>query len=416
MKLSLSSLGGLAVIALGAAVSGCGGGGSTAVPTTTTPVSQNPSGGSVPFSSLNMMQAASSTAVTVSSRTPALPAADISDRAPIAVTSTMGSVSQISDQSQHGFAGALKRSTSSSRRSASSVAINSPFDVSYHGGVIIGSTVQHNVFINYDNPTRAALNFQPARFEYDINNDGFITLLYQYLTNPGNVDSTPVTGNYPKGVSVNLTDTYASPRPSSSNPYYGQLSILLAVHNAAVALGSNGGSSYGHVYHVFLPKNVDTCFEAPLGTPTTSCYSPDNSSTFAFCAYHGSFTYSGTLYLYSVEPYQDVSGCRNNIHNQALPNAADANNNPADPGYSTLSHELFETISDPRGNAWWNQFSGGDEIGDECAEFDNFVTVNGNPYVLQSEYSDVNHLCVSANLTSQSQTPQTSSSRLRSVH
>jgi hypothetical protein len=409
------SLSGFVYVAvLGTAVlAGCGGGGSTAVPTTTTPTVQNPSG-SVPFSSLNLMQPASSTAVNVTSSTPALPASDINDRAPIAMTPSFGSPAQISDQTQHGFAGGLNGpTTSASRRSTSDVAVNSPFDVSYHGGVALGSTVQHNVFINYDTPVRTSLNFQPARFEYDLDQDGYLSVLYQYLTSPGVVDSTPITGRYPKGVSVNDTaEAYASPRPGSSNPYFGQLSILLAVHNAAVALGSNGGSSYGHVYHVFLAQNVDTCFENPLGTPTTSCYSPDYSPTFKFCAYHGSFTYSGVLYLYSVEPYQDVSGCRNTVHNQALPNG-NGTVDPADPGYSTLSHELFETISDPRGNAWFNGFSGGNEIGDLCAEFDNFVTVNGNPYVLQSEYSDLNHGCVSANLSSTAQTPQ---NRSRAVH
>jgi hypothetical protein len=159
---------------------------------------------------------------------------------------------------------------------------------------------------------------------------------------------------------------------------------------------------------VFLPKGVDTCFENPLGTATRTCYSPDNFSTYVFCAYHGAFRAGAQTYLYSVEPYQDVPGCRNNVHNQPLPNAVSQAPNlvdPADPGYSTLSHELFETLSDPHLNAWYQGLQG-NEIGDLCADFDNFTTINGHRYVTQSEYSDVNHLCVSGRLTSDPQTPQ----------
>jgi hypothetical protein len=59
--------------------------------------------------------------------------------------------------------------------------------------------------------------------------------------------------------------------------------ILQIVHTAASTLGAG----YHHIYHVFLPKGVDECFVG-----TTQCYSPDNPSTFVFCAYHGSVTYS----------------------------------------------------------------------------------------------------------------------------
>jgi hypothetical protein len=170
-----------------------------------------------------------------------------------------------------------------------------------------------------------------------------------------------------------------------------------------------GGGGLGHIYHMFLPKNVDTCTEPGFGPPSNHCYSPDNGSTFTFCAYHGAFSatvnHQRQTFLYTVEPYGDVNGCRNDVHNQALPNAVSPGVDPADPGYSTLSHELFETISDPLLNAWWNELSG-NEIGDLCFVFDNFVTVNGHPYVLQSEYSDLHHICISGTLTSPAQTPQ----------
>jgi hypothetical protein len=225
------------------------------------------------------------------------------------------------------------------------------------------------------------------------------------LTGPGVTTTTPLSGRYTKGTGLDATVAYHPPQPGDTNPYYGEFDIIFLVLAAAAQPGLGGGTD-ANIYHVYLPQNIDTCFESAPGVSTGSCYSPDNGSTFAFCAYHGTFRAGTTRYLFTVEPYQDVRGCRNNVGNgRTLPNAASPTVDPADPGYSTLSHELFETITDPHLNAWFNSLTG-NEIGDLCAAFDNFVTVNHHPYVLQSEYSDVNHLCVSANLTGAPQTPQ----------
>lgn len=421
MKTSVQVRSGFAIAALlgAATLAACGGGGSTTVPTTTTTTTQIPSNGSVPIGSLDLMHSASNVPVNATGSKPSSQTVDVRDQNTIALSGKISGNPDVSNPAQHGFAGTLRGlGTASKRRSASDVAVNSLFDLVYHGGVVVGSAVQHNIFVNCVASCRNAKNFFPGTFESNMNNDQYITLLYQYLSTPGVVDSTPVTGRFPKGPGADISPTYASPRPGSTNPYYGQLSILLQVLAAAPNISGDGsdGSGYGHIYHVFLPQNVDTCFENPLGTPTTTCYSPDHGSTFFFCAYHGSFTSSGKEYLYSVEPYQDVSGCRNNVRNQTLPNRVSPTVDPADPGYSTLSHEMFETINDPDLNAWWNNFTQGDEIADLCADFDNFVSINGQTYVLQSEWSDIDHLCVSANLTGAPQTPQSASSAARSVH
>jgi hypothetical protein len=64
-----------------------------------------------------------------------------------------------------------------------------------------------------------------------------------------------------------------------------------------------------------------------------------------------------------------------------------------------LSHETFETITDPDGNAWLNTVSlelFGSEIADECQNF-NFgygsVRLNGKQYEIQPEYSNFLHGC-----------------------
>lgn len=71
-----------------------------------------------------------------------------------------------------------------------------------------------------------------------------------------------------------------------------------------------------------------------------------------------------------------------------------------------LSHEVFETITDPDGTAWWNSLNNGifgQKIGDECSfllfaaknvYFDpSNVTLNGKSYIAQPEYNHAQHAC-----------------------
>jgi hypothetical protein len=158
--------------------------------------------------------------------------------------------------------------------------------------------------------------------------------------------------------------------------------ILQLVHTAARA----HGSGYDHVYHIFLRSGVDVC------TSTNVCYSPDNTSTFVFCAYHGSVDFQDVGHvLYSVEPYQNVRGCS---VAQPSPNGA-----LVDSTSSTLSHELIETITDPDGTAWFAQSSlieDGAEIGDVCeSPFGKYgaFSISGKSYAIQPEYSNKFHAC-----------------------
>jgi hypothetical protein len=59
---------------------------------------------------------------------------------------------------------------------------------------------------------------------------------------------------------------------------------------------------------------------------------------------------------------------------------------------STLAHELFETITDPDLDGWSNALFGY-EISDMCFAFGSNKLLNGRPYYLQAEYSNLLHLC-----------------------
>jgi hypothetical protein len=123
------------------------------------------------------------------------------------------------------------------------------------------------------------------------------------------------------------------------------------------------------------------------------CYSPDNPLTFAFCAYHSAMNIGGVDVFYTVIPYEDVSGC---MAPKPNPNSAliDSTNSP-------LSHELFETISDPFPGTGWvadnSSVEAGNEIGDICVGPDlSYVLVKGHTYQTQLEYSNARHGCVVA--------------------
>jgi hypothetical protein len=221
----------------------------------------------------------------------------------------------------------------------------------------------HNVYVNCL-PTCWG---NPANFLTDLGESDFIHLTDQYVGTFGN-------DRYTVGGAATLTGTL---------PHILPFSFGVAVAHAA---GTIYGTGYHHIYHIFLPPNQDICFNS------TTCYSPDNFSTFAFCGYHSFATFSDIGHvLYTVEPFQNVPGC----HLQA----PSPNGLLIDSTASLLSHEVFELITDPDLNAWFNRVSldeGGAEIGDECQNRTfgyGSISINHKKYQVQPEYSNQVHGC-----------------------
>jgi hypothetical protein len=248
-------------------------------------------------------------------------------------------------------------------------------DLIYHGGAVLTSAEQNPVY--FDCPAGPASCWgNPTAFLTRLNNSASIHMTDQYVGTTANY-------RYPVGPSVRMSQTLQT-------NVLGQNDILSIVHAAATKLGIS--DSYYNIIHVFLPNGVDTCFDL-----TTICYSPDNYSSFAFCAYHGAVWFNDIGHiLYTVEPYQNVPGC------QAAPPTPNAS--LVDSTASVLSHELFETITDPDLNAWWSDVSlieQGEEIGDICEATGNgagqFLNptflVGGKNYKIQLEYSNKYHGC-----------------------
>ena len=155
-----------------------------------------------------------------------------------------------------------------------------------------------------------------------------------------------------------------------------------------------------HLYPVFLPKGLESCFDSPNGTHGGSCELNSSSTPSQYCAYHSSVELGGGA-IYSVEPFpvRSTSAGRCDL-GAVVTGAPQAPNGDLafDSAASPYSHEVAEAITDPFGDGWYD--AAGNENGDECAyivpstlggtagaAFDQ--TINGHHYLLQSEFSNV---------------------------
>jgi hypothetical protein len=248
-----------------------------------------------------------------------------------------------------------------------------PADLSYFGGNVVLSAESINIYI--DCGTSDSCWGSPTQFLGDLGASKFIHLLDQYV------------GSRAKNrYTLSSTFFFAQTNPGVT------LLTLADVENTVHQAAQVGGAGLDHIYHLFLPQGIDVCMDA------STCYSPDDVTTFVFCAFHSDVAFNDTGdILYTVEPFQNVPGCA-----VAPPNP---NGQLADSTNSVLSHEIFETITDPQGDAWFAASSGpekGNEVADVCQGVGDmnaqeivpsYVLVAGKTYQTQLEYSNKTHRC-----------------------
>lgn len=304
---------------------------------------------------------------------------DLKADLPIAMP-TIQSISSIRRDGVPAFSGAVKTSSFSGAKRG----LRYPADLQYHGGPVIDRATQHALFIN---PTNTCMPNScwgnPIGFLSDLGRSELIHIADQYTDAHEH-------NRYAVGDSYYFP--YA-PSAGAGKPFT-NLDLAIAAYSVAAQTESFGQNN---IYHLFLVPGQDVCFDSTF----SNCYSPDNLKAWSFCAFHGSVHDSaGNVVIYTVEPYQNVSGC--NV-GQGTPNGqlVDSTNN-------VLSHELIETITDPKGTAWWNDSDlalYGQEIGDECefllftptdVFFDpSVVRLNKKLYAIQPEYDNSKHACSS---------------------
>jgi hypothetical protein len=242
----------------------------------------------------------------------------------------------------------------------------------------VAASVSHAVYIDYKGSVASNWG-NPEGFLSDLFKDKFIHVTDQY------------TGSTADNYTVGAHTAFTYNLYGGSNVLY-EHELWAIVHSVASRKGFGTGT--GHIYHLFLPRGIDTCMDE-----TAECYSPDNPGLWVFCAYHDAVTFSdiGTV-LFTVVPYLAVDGC--------AVEKPYANSELIDSTNSALSHETFETITDPIPNtAWINETTfpeAGNEVADECQppqdENYNFKVpifkISGKKYEVQLEYSNLYHACV----------------------
>lgn len=269
-------------------------------------------------------------------------------------------------------------------------------------GQTITRTQVHNIYINC---TAACFGY-PGVFENDLFSSRFIHVLDQYVGSDDN-------DRYELGPSL-VIPNYPIPSTLVTNPVVNYADLDAILHAAA----SKFGSGYNHIYNIFLPKGVDYC--NGYTPPYTFCFSPDQPSTWMECAEHDTDSFSditGVEYA-SVQPYPDVfsvtpyDGVPTPLYacDVGQPYPFSSNTTPTPNGVvvdsvsNLLSHEIFETITDPDGSEWqaidgFFGYSAGIEVGDVCENHDQTAIftpfyISGHLYEIQPEYSNNYHACV----------------------
>ena len=160
-----------------------------------------------------------------------------------------------------------------------------------------------------------------------------------------------------------------------------------------------------HIYVLFVPKHVETCF---LPGSTSSLKQNNQACTInheksaGYCAYHtmapDRMIYANLSYPIYHSPLQTVAYTCGSDSHSSFGVLQTPNGNPdADVEVSPTSHEIMEAITDPDVNTGWYD-AAGYENGDECAyvygttqgtagQFYNQV-INHDHYLTQTEFSN----------------------------
>ncbi len=160
-----------------------------------------------------------------------------------------------------------------------------------------------------------------------------------------------------------------------------------------------------NIYVMYLPKQVESCFNAGSTTTSSNACTINHNPSAAYCAYHSEDS-SAAVYANMPFPIYESStgytcGSENNFGVVESPNS----NPDADVEISPSSHEISEAITDPDTSTGWYD-SSGYEIGDECAYIYGGTsgsagklynqTINGGHFLTQEEFSNKDFAITSA--------------------
>lgn len=228
--------------------------------------------------------------------------------------------------------------------------------------------------------------------------------LYQYSGSNGAINYKMHLGS-PISVTAGLPADGCTVESSDSTNVYADSSgyshclddaQVVAETNAVVAAHSLP-SGLGHLYVIFLPKHVESCFNPGATNTSANACTLNHQPSAAYCAYH-SMTSGGTVYANMPFPaYQSGTGYSCTKESLGGGIQSPNGNTDADVEISPLSHEMAEAITDPDVTTGWYD-SSGNENGDDCAYIYGTLsgssgthynqTINANHYLTQEEFSN----------------------------
>ena len=216
---------------------------------------------------------------------------------------------------------------------------------------------------------------------------------YQFNPSFPIFDSDPLPAS---GCTVASTDTsgiYADGSGYSACLDDAQLQAEVDSVTAANGLPHN----LSHIYVLYLPKHVESCFFAGSTTTAANACTINFQPSAAYCAYHAE---DSTNAIYANMPFPIYGSATGfTCSSEAVFGVTQSPNNnlDGDVEISPASHEISEASTDPDTMTGWYD-SSGFEIGDECAyiyglasgpagRFYNQVISNSR-YLTQEEFSN----------------------------
>jgi hypothetical protein len=189
------------------------------------------------------------------------------------------------------------------------------------------------------------------------------------------------------GCNLNARDTsgiYAD--NSGYNACLDDAQVTAETENVVTARGLP--RDYTHIYVMYLPKHVESCFFAGSSATLNNFCTINHHKSAAYCAYHNQAP-SGMVYANLPFPIYGSSVGFTCGSDARFPAIETPNGNPdADTEVSPTSHETMEAITDPDTVTGWYD-SSGLENGDECAYV--FGPTQGTPGQLYNQVINHDH-------------------------
>ncbi len=262
--------------------------------------------------------------------------------------------------------------------------------VAYHAGPVMHTFTAYVIFW-----APPGVNLEPGG-----ENGRFRSLVGQYLSDVGGTRFFGLLTQYwdqqgPVRNVATLGDVYLDQQPY---PHAGTRADPLSDNDITAEISRVRGLkgwkvTPGAAFIVVTGYNVQECAKFSNGQ---SCSFP-NSANEGFCAYHSFTPYYGDADSPNYMPYIYIA---NNYDCAWLPtfnsSVAPYGDPTADAVINSLSHEQFESITDPESGGWFDDDPSGGEIADKCETTfgatnadGSTVTLNhGHGYVVQEEFSD----------------------------